>query len=398
MPEIILTNQANQILISQEGALNTYITETIDNIPKEDWDRIFGENKIESYSYQKTLEKSELENFIIKYLLVKRGEYLLAIVPLFIINFSMLELLPKYINKLPMPKIIKNLFSMRMLFIGAPTIEEAHIGISAEGDFNILLSLIINGLTKLSRKEKVVTMLFNNLSGKDKILQNNLMSHGFFSMESLPNSVININFKNMDEYLNTLSSNMRKDLRRKLKKSSLEAKLTTQVREDISDILPEIYQLYLNNLNGGEVQFETLTKEFFKNLSNNMAGIAKFFITYEKEKIIAFNFCLVKGDYCIDKFVGFDQDLAHKYHLYFTTIYHNLNWCIENGIKFYETGTTDYHPKVRLGARLIPLYIYGKAINPILHQIMKRIMKFIQPKNMDPSLKVIEKQGYKTTD
>lgn len=206
-------------------------------------------------------------------------------------------------------------------------------------------------------------------------------------MGSLPNTLLEINADSLETYINGLSKNTRKDLKRKLKKSSDEARLTTNIRENIDDLSGEIYQLYLNNLNNAHVRFEVLTPEFFKNICKNMPGIARFFITYDRGKIVAFNLCLAKNNLCIDKFIGFDSLLAHKYHLYFTTFCHNIAWCMDNGFRFYQLGVTDYHPKLRLGARLVPLYIYAKAINPLLNFFIKLTAKFIEPRNLDTSLK-----------
>ncbi len=121
-----------------------------------------------------------------------------------------------------------------------------------------------------------------------------------------------------------------------------------------------------------------------------MPGIAKYFITYNKDKIVAFNLCLIKNNIFLDKYIGFDQVLAKAYHLYFTTFCYNFDWCIKNGLRFYQTGATDYYPKMRLGAKLIPLYIYTRAFNPLLNTFLKIFKKFIEPKNLDSSLKDIK--------
>jgi hypothetical protein len=121
-----------------------------------------------------------------------------------------------------------------------------------------------------------------------------------------------------------------------------------------------------------------------------MPQVARYFITYDADKIVAFNLCLIKGDTFIDKFIGFDYAVAHKYHLYFTTFCHNLEFCIKNNIRFYQPGTTDYYPKLRLGAKLIPLYDYTSTFNPLFDAGFRLIAPFIQPKNLDPSLKNLQ--------
>jgi predicted N-acyltransferase len=100
---------------------------------------------------------------------------------------------------------------------------------------------------------------------------------------------------------------------------------------------------------------------------------------------------LVGGDLCIDKFIGLDLEVTKRYHLYFTTLAHNLDWCIKNGIRYYQPGATDYHPKVRLGAKLIPLAVYARGFNPLLETTARLLAKFIEPKRLDLSFREIEK-------
>jgi hypothetical protein len=95
----------------------------------------------------------------------------------------------------------------------------------------------------------------------------------------------------------------------------------------------------------------------------------------------------IKGETAIDKFIGFDKELSHKYHLYYVTFVNNIEYCIKNGLRFYQMGITDYKPKIRLGAKLVPLYIYVKLLNPFLNIFSKIIARFVEPARFDPGLK-----------
>lgn len=206
-------------------------------------------------------------------------------------------------------------------------------------------------------------------------------------MEGFPNTLITVKAKSLEDYINTLGASTRKDLRRKLRKSAALAELKTEIYDDIKGLEGDVYRLYRQNLEDSSVSFEELTAEFFSNIFRNMKGVARLFITKEKDRIVAFNLCLIKGNTCIDKFIGFDRQVANKYHLYHFSFCHNIDYCIKNGIESYLMGVTDYHPKIRLGAKLIPLYYSVKAFNPVLNLILKPGLKVFQPKNFDKSLR-----------
>jgi hypothetical protein len=375
--------------------LNFLISRTIKDIPEIEWNRLFGEDLIEGYGYQKTLEESRLKEFSFGYLIGSHEEKPVIILPFFIMDFSFHTLTRGMIQKLMLK--LKKFLSMKVLFFGSPTAEEFYLGIDRSADPEDALEQALKAILTFCKKERVSGIVFNNVSRKDPLLSGYLAKRKFTFMESLPTTGIEINADSLDGYISGLSQNMRSDLKRKIKRSNSLASLTTIERDNIDDISGEIFSLYMSNFDNAGVHFEMLTQDFFKNICRNMNGVAKFFITYDKEKIVAFNLCLIKSDTFIDKFIGFDQSVAHKYHLYFTTFCHNIDYCIKNGLRFYQPGTTDYHPKVRLGAKLIPLDIWTKAPNRLLDLALKLAAPFIQPKNLDPSLKEIQRLKKKTT-
>lgn len=364
------------------------ITDSLKNIPQEDWDNLFGKDLIEGYGYQKTLEESGLQEFSFRYLLARRSYSLSAIIPFFITSFPLTTLIDGALHKIA--DKFKDYSKLKLIFVGSLTTEELYFGISKEENLGLLMDGALEKISQLCKEEKIAGIVLYNLSGRHKALAEYLKEKGFIEMESLPGTIIEIQAPSIEEYIDTLSRNTRKDLKKKLRRSSEQAQLATVVREDIDGIIDEVYKLYMNNFDASSVHFEVLTPEFFRRIFQNMPGQVKLFVTYDKKKIVAFNLCLVRGNFCIDKFIGLDNELALKYHLYFTTLYHNLDWCIKNGIRFYQPGATDYHPKMRFGAKLIPLFVYSKAFNPLLNYFVKTIAKFIQPKNLDTSYKLIK--------
>lgn len=362
------------------------ITNSIKDIPKQAWDGLFGDI-IEDYGYHKTLEDAKMKEFSISYLLGKRDEQIVAILPFFIMHFSFETVIGGFLHSIA--HSLRHLLRVKAMFIGSPATERYYLAIAKNEDLKEIINNILTYLYKFAKKEKLSGMLFYNISQKDKLLAEYLAKKNFFEMESLPNTIIKINTDSLDSHISSLSRNTRRDLRRKLRRSNQRASLRTEIRDNIEGIENDVYKLYMNNFNDSDVYFEVLTPEFFTNICKNMPGTAKYFITYNKDKIVAFNLCLIKNGLFLDKYIGFDQDLAKTLHLYFTTFCYNLDWSIKNGLRFYQTGVSDYYPKIRLGAKLIPLYIYTKAFNPLLNIFLRIFKKIIEPKNLDSSLKEV---------
>ena len=362
--------------------LSFSIVKKIRAIPAEDWDRLFGQDLVESYGYLKTLEEGGTEEFSFGYLVGKEKNRSVLILPFFVMDFSFAMLLPEYLHKAA--AVLGRWLKIKLLFAGSPTTEGFSMGLSPEVDLEAALGQALEKLQEFSKREKILGMAFYNLSAKSLKLAEYLKRIKFIKMETLPTTAINIMAGSLEDYLRGLSRNTRKDLKKKLRRSGEIVQLKTEERLDITDIIDDIYKLYLNNVAEADVHFETLTRKFFLDICKNMPGVAKYFITYDKDKIVAFNLCLIKEGIFIDKFIGFDYTVAHKYHLYYTTFCHNIEWCIEHKLKAYQPGFSDYHPKIRLGAKLVALDIYARAFNPILNFIIRMIKPLIEPKNMDP--------------
>ena len=183
---------------------------------------------------------------------------------------------------------------------------------------------------------------------------------------------MDINFASFDEYLKTLSSVSRSGLKRKLKKIESQVKIDLEITNKPDEgTLSEIYALYLQTYEKQEIGLEKLSIDFFRNISKNMPDETEFFLWKINNKLVAFAFCLVSGDYFIDYYLGFDYSIAYKYNLYFVRFRDLINWCIENKIKKYEMGQTGYESKRRLGFRLIPLCIYVKHRSKLFNPVFK---------------------------
>lgn len=377
-----------------KSALTFSISSSINDIPKDDWDRLFRDEPIEGWGYYKAFEESGIKEFNLNYLIAKRGQNVSAIIPFFISDFSFDAIITGLLQKIivSIQKVFKRFLKLRVLFVGSPTTERMHIGIS-EGE--CIEELLDGALRELSNFKRISALLFYNLCETHKDIAKFIKKKGFTRSTSLPNTFIDINAASLEEYVSRLSKNTRKDLSRRLKKTASLAKLATVVLEKPDGCLNRIYQLYSNNLNESKIRFETLTPDFFENVSQRMGEKVKYFITRDKDKIVAFNLCFVDKDTCIDKFIGFDNEVSHALSLYHYTFCHNIDWCIKNGVRYYQMGVTDYYPKLRLGAKLMPLDVYFRFNNALLKPFAGLIAKISSPVNFDPVLKKFEKEKSK---
>lgn len=366
------------------------IFDSVTQIKEEDWNSVFGGDSPEGYRFFKTLEESRLEDFSFYYIVLLQKGSIVLIAPLFIADFSLDIAMQGAIAGLIQKarKIMPRFFILKTLFCGSPFGECGQLGIKKDiGDKAALIKELTRVMDKFCRAKNIPFAVFKDFLEKDTDILDSLQDEGFFKVESFPCAVTELNFKTLDEYINSLGQATRKSLRKKIKRAYALANISIKVADDADGIIDQVQALYENTYHSGTTRFEKLNREFFLNVARNLSPYVKFFLYYCDGKLGAFNLCFVSNDLFIDKFIGFDYEISNRFNLYFLSWCHNVEWCLKHSIRFYHSGQTDYYPKLRLGSRLVPLYAYARHSGPILNSLLKLLAQVLQPKNFDASIR-----------
>ncbi len=198
---------------------------------------------------------------------------------------------------------------------------------------------------------------------------------------------LSLPYANFEEYLSGIGYMTRKGLRRKFRRAERAAKIEMEVVNDISADVDEIYPLYLQVHERSSLKFETLTKDYFREVGKQMPDRARFFVWRQNRKIIAFALCFVHGDMIYDEALGLDYEIALDLHLYFYTLRDVLSWAMANGLRQYCSGPLNYDPKLHLGHELAPLDLYVMHTSSLLNPIFRRVLKYLEPTRHDPVIR-----------
>jgi predicted N-acyltransferase len=288
----------------------------------------------------------------------------------------------------PIKKIMPSILCPKVLMCGLP-MGPGRIGITK--DATGVMEVIYECMEQIAEAEKASMFIFKDFTGAYDDIFKPLLKKGFSKVESLPSTDLEINFASFEDYLKTLSRTSREGLKRNFKKADSKIKIDLEVTDSLNDnILPQVHKLYLQTYEKNDIGLEKVPIDFFKNISRNMPEEVKFFLWRVDTKLAAFAFCLIRGDYFIDYYLGFDYSLPRDYYLYFIRFRDLMKWCIERGIKKYEMGATGYEAKRRLGFNFIRLYFYMKHRNRLLNPFFNIVSCFMKPENFDPVFKKIK--------
>lgn len=242
-------------------------------------------------------------------------------------------------------------------------------------------------LPVVAKREGASVIVFKDYPKRYRETLGYFASNGYCRVPSMPSSKADLDYKDFEDYMQRrLGKVFRKNLRRKFRASEEIGRPEMTVREDVSDIIDEVYPLYKQTLARAEFSFEELTPEFLARIGREMPDKARFFIWRLDGKVVAFNFCLLHDHVLYDMDIGLDYSVALDLHLYFVTWRDVFDWAIKNGVRTYHTAPLNYDPKLHLRLELAPLDLYICHTSQWINPLFRLAMGFLQPARHHPIL------------
>jgi hypothetical protein len=246
-------------------------------------------------------------------------------------------------------------------------------------------------LPPLAQRLKAMMVLFKDFPKRYRTKLDHLLRAGFTRIPSMPATGLKLDFRDFDEYLaNKLSHAMRKNLRRKFRKSETSGPIKMEVVSDITPFADEILPLYRAVFGRAKQRFEELNRSYFCQLGQRMSDRSRFLIWWRENKIVAFASCLVHGGVLKDNYIGLDYSLALEYHLYFVTWRDTIMWALQNGCHTYHSAPLNYDPKFHFRMHLEPLDLYVRATHPLLNACFRPLLPMLEPTRYDKPIQKFE--------
>lgn len=349
-----------------------------------DWQRVFA-NKAKDHRYYEIVDEARLGDFEHHYMILEDNSgRIRGIQPLFFVRQNLVEGVPGKIRNIVdfIRKAFPRFLTMRVLMVGC-TAGAGELGVCDPGDGKWIATALREALLPFARQNKASLIVLKDFYSKYRQVLESFSENGYARIPSMPMTRLSLRYSNFDEYLGSIGYMTRKGLRRKFKKAEKGAKIEMEVVNDVSPLVDEIYPLYLQVHERSPLKFETLTKDYFHEVSQRMPDRARFFIWRQEGKIIAFTLCLVHDDIIHDECLGLDYRVALELSLYFYTMRDLMNWAFANGICEYRSGPLNYDPKLHLGHELMPLDLYVMHTSPLLNPIFKPFVKLLEPTRHD---------------
>lgn len=347
--------------------IETTVHPSIDAFAPAEWDRLFP-HELEDHAYLRAIEQAGIEGFRYAYFAVRDGDRLLAAVPAFVTDYRLDTTVQGGLRRATeaLAKVFPRLLRIPMLSLGSPVSERCRVGYAPESSTEqraAWLDAILAYMETVAAREKFGMLAVKDAPLEESLWQQACPRHGLRALPGLPGATLDIRWRDVDGYLESLGSSTRKDLRRKRREGSA---LRIEWRTDLDGIRDDVQRLYRETFTHAELSFEELTPQYFENVLRGMPGRA-FCVTYsEGERLVAFNLVLRDAGRLLDKFLGMDYAVMDRYNLYHVSWLENIRFCIAEGIGVYESGQGLHREKLRLGSTLHANALWYRHRNRIM--------------------------------
>jgi hypothetical protein len=360
------------------------------DIDPELWRATFGTG-YKNFEYYRLIEDTVQTGFTYRYLvLFDLEERPIALQPLIITDQDLATAINGRIGraiKSIRARLPRFLYS-RMLMAGC-LVGDGKLGILPGINPSFASDLLAQALQQFARSEAISFVTIKDFSPSLRSNLRPLVLAGYTRLDGFPSHHLDLRFSSVEGYMRQhLSRVTRKSFKRKLKKTAAAIpRIELEVRNDCSEMIDEIYPLYLNVTQRSNVTFEVFSKEYFLEASRRMPECVRYFIWRQNGRAIAFSFCIIWGDTIYDNDIGLDYAVAHELNLYHLTFHDILDWALKNHLRFYATAPFNYEVKLHLRLRPVPLDLYIRHCSPVINLLLKFVSPFFAPAKSDPALR-----------
>jgi hypothetical protein len=363
-------------------------------IASNDWNRLFP-GRAEDWGYFRACELAAPRGFATSAIAAYAGDELVAAAPLFRTDYRLDMSLEGPLRR-PVAWIYDRapkLVAVPMLGVGSPLTEECPIGFAPGMPLEMrtaTLQALLAGLDAYAASENVPLLALKDITHRDNLwAQAPLTDAGYTGIPTLPIATLHLPFASVEEYLGSLSANMRSSLKKKLKQV---AEVEIEIRRSVDGIETEIAALFQETYAhrksdyGG---FDDVPDAYFREVLANAGGNAGVMLCRVNGELVSFNIHLIESKRVLGKYIGMRYPAAREHNLYFVNWMAMVQLCIERGIPWLQTGQTAYRQKARFGCQLKRSWIYAKHRNRALNPLFKLLGPRMAFDKTDPDLQAL---------
>lgn len=354
------------------------IVHSIEQVAKNNWDAMAGDNVLAGYGWLKTAEETFIGNIDLKYLLVKDDDKLIAAAVCYVFNKTdlvenlddlMFGRLKKYASILGL--------SFMPGFVCCPlSCLGKHFLFKTDTDANIkrtIMNALLDAIEAFASSHGL-SPSFIHVMDDERDLMQLLDRRGYNKSVHIPLTYLDIEWDSFGEYrtsLKKVSRNTVKSIRREMNKNKNEG-VSIEMLENPEAHHDCLYALLNNAYYKHNRKPFMYDRSFFGKLKETLGENALFYISRKGGAITGVCILLRTDEVGYIPMIGVNHEKAGNDFTYFNiSFYRPITDAISNKLKRLYFGRGMYELKARRGCRTKNLYLYHKSFNSLKHLAVK---------------------------
>lgn len=354
---------------------------------KQDWLVASGGNVYLSISYLKALEQSVLTDVTFIYVVVYKGEKSLGVIYFQWIHigkdFFTQDKFPNEIHSNITSGVLKNIKGSLLLCGNFFATGVNGYYFSPEIPSSTLM-LTVKKIKKQLCKAKGVSnfkfVMFKEfcITSNLKIQEELVEKSAKFQIDVNMVLKMDASWKSFEDYISVMTTKYRTRAKSVYKKTS---QITAKefLVEDINRYKKEIEELYGSVLKTASFNMVQLSVEAFYHLKKELKKEFIFTGYFKEDQLIAFSTACVNDTYLDANYVGIDYVLNKQIPVYQRVLYDYVKLALSKRVTELRLGRTAETIKSALGAVPIEMNLYVKHTNPVIHTLLKPLIRYVKP-------------------
>lgn len=391
---------SHQVLSDLEFSLHgtsvpcsAHVLPSIAAVDRNGWDRLFG-SACRGFDYFRACELSDQSDFKLFAVALFAGGRLIAGVPAFETTIPLNILLEGTARKIAAAagQWFPRAMSVPIVGLGSPYWEEVALVFDTDLDADArrrATTLILDALDRYAKKNGIGTLIAKNISDTERnLLDASFQKGGYAPIEALP--LTSLVVPRTDEaYIQSLSPNMRSNMRRKLKKAK---GLRMEIRTNVNGIEDDLHRMRTATTSRAKIDFEAFSqvpRGYYRAVLEQMGGKAYLRLFWLDEQLIGFALVLRGPREVTETYTGMLYPEGPDHGLFFFNWMIHLKEARQLGMNEIDSGPTTYITKQRLNCQFHRSWIFVRDRKRLLNWILHSFADTIGFNKSDPDLKLL---------
>ena len=371
--------------LRRRAPVSIAIADRFSQLNAEQWREITkGQSLFHSAAYQRAFEQFRPSNLEPRYALISDGDTPLAAMCMQIASLDLTQV-GEGGRKNLLARLGKKM-RQRVLVCGNLLVYGLHGVCFAPGaDRELVWRAVTEVLYRVRRAEKlaghtemvIIKDLDDAAAAESKVLAG--LSYGTVATE--PNMVLALDpaWRTHDDYLNSLTSKYRGDIKNRVYKKFTEGGCVIERLDEVAAHADTLQRLYLDVHGNATFRPFTLPDTYWAALAGLGAENVVIHVARQEQRIVGFIVSLKDGDTAFAYHIGFDRASAQSgLPIYLRLLHASLAQAITFGCHRVSFGRTALEPKARLGCTPEPLHVWARHRHPLLNQLLQPLLRLIE--------------------